>query len=45
LKSRGITQEEAERLIIHGFLAPVVNELPIETIKNQLKQLIEGKLN
>lgn len=45
LRSRGITKEEAERLIIHGFLAPVVNELPIETIKNQLTQLIEGKLN
>src|SRR5690606_4054885 len=29
LRSRGITKEEAERLIIHGFLAPVVNELPI----------------
>lgn len=45
LMSRGITKTEAERLIIHGFLAPVVNELPIETIKNQLTQLIEGKLN
>lgn len=44
LQSRGITKEEAERLIIHGFLAPVVNELPIETIKNQLTQLIEGKI-
>lgn len=45
LQSRGISQEEAERLIIHGFLAPVVNELPIETVKNQLSQLIEGKIN
>lgn len=44
LQSRGISKEEAERLIIHGFLAPVVNELPIETIKNQLSQLIEGKV-
>lgn len=44
LQSRGISREEAERLIIHGFLAPVVNELPIETIKNQLTQLIEGKI-
>jgi Fe-S cluster assembly protein SufD len=44
LQSRGITREEAERLIIHGFLAPVVSELPIETIKNQLSQLIEGKI-
>lgn len=45
LQSRGITREDAEKLIIHGFLAPVVNELPIETIKNQLTQLIEGKLS
>lgn len=44
MQSRGISKEEAERLIIHGFLAPVVNELPIETIKNHLTQLIEGKI-
>lgn len=44
LQSRGINQEEAERLIIHGFLAPVVTELPIETVKNQLTQLIERKV-
>lgn len=44
LQSRGMTKEDAERLIIHGFLAPVVSELPIETIKNQLSQLIEGKV-
>lgn len=44
LQSRGINKEEAERLIIHGFLAPVVSELPIETVKNQLTQLIERKI-
>ncbi|API93572.1 FeS cluster assembly protein SufD [Virgibacillus pantothenticus] len=44
LMSRGITQEEAERLIIHGFLAPVVNQLPIEAVKNQLTQVIERKV-
>lgn len=44
LKSRGISQEEAERLIIHGFLAPVVEELPIESIRKQMTALIEGKL-
>lgn len=45
LQSRGINKEEAERLIIHGFLAPVVRELPIETIKTQLTELIERKFN
>lgn len=44
LMSRGITQQEAERLIIHGFLAPVVNQLPIESVKKQLTQVIERKV-
>lgn len=44
LQSRGISKEEAERLIIHGFLAPVVGELPIQVIKDQMTLLIEGKI-
>ncbi|WP_407272559.1 Fe-S cluster assembly protein SufD [Radiobacillus sp. PE A8.2] len=44
LMSRGIAQKEAERLIIHGFLAPVVNQLPIEAVKEQLRQVIERKV-
>ncbi|WP_099159991.1 Fe-S cluster assembly protein SufD [Virgibacillus ndiopensis] len=44
LMSRGISQKEAERLIIHGFLAPVVSQLPIESVKEQLKQVIERKV-
>ncbi|MEQ2527215.1 Fe-S cluster assembly protein SufD [Bacillaceae bacterium CLA-AA-H227] len=44
IMSRGISQKEAERLIIHGFLAPVVNELPIEGVKNQLREVIERKV-
>ncbi|QOR66098.1 Fe-S cluster assembly protein SufD [Cytobacillus suaedae] len=44
LMSRGISQKEAERLVIHGFLAPVVNELPIEGVKKQLIEVIERKV-
>src|SRR5690625_3200992 len=44
MQSRGISREEAEKLIIHGFLDPVVRELPIEAIRNQMSQLIEGKI-
>jgi Fe-S cluster assembly protein SufD len=44
LMSRGISKNEAERLIIHGFLAPVVNELPIEGVKKQLVEVIERKV-
>ncbi len=44
LMSRGISQEEAERLIIHGFLEPVVSKLPIEGVKKQLTEVIERKV-
>lgn len=44
LMSRGISKAEAERLIINGFLAPVVSEIPIEAVREQLQRLLEGKL-
>lgn len=44
LMSRGIPKEEAERLIIFGFLAPVVNQLPVEGVKKQLTSVIERKV-
>ncbi|HLG28055.1 MAG TPA: SufD family Fe-S cluster assembly protein, partial [Paenisporosarcina sp.] len=44
LMSRGISKQNAERLVIHGFLAPVVNVLPIEGVKKQLTEVIERKV-
>ncbi|MFA9456661.1 Fe-S cluster assembly protein SufD [Halalkalibacter sp. AB-rgal2] len=44
LMSRGISRQEAERLVIHGFLAPVVEQLPIESVKLRLREAIEGKV-
>ena len=44
LMSRGITKEEAQRLIIYGFLAPVVSEIPIKSVEEQLQSLVERKL-
>ncbi|PCF87612.1 Fe-S cluster assembly protein SufD [Staphylococcus intermedius] len=44
LMSRGISQSEAERLVIHGFLDPVVRELPIEDVQRQLREVIELKV-
>ena len=44
LMSRGIQRKEAERLVIHGFLDPVVKALPIETVRRQLKEVIELKV-
>lgn len=44
IMSRGISKEEAERLIIHGFLAPVVAELKVEGVKKLLTEVIERKV-
>ncbi|BBI32327.1 Fe-S cluster assembly protein SufD [Cohnella abietis] len=44
LMSRGITRKEAERLIIHGFLDPVVSEIPLKGLREQLHRILERKL-
>ncbi|MFS0727263.1 Fe-S cluster assembly protein SufD [Paenibacillus sp. 1P07SE] len=44
LMSRGISKAQAERLIIYGFLAPVVSEIAIEAVRTQLRELLERKL-
>ncbi len=44
LMSRGISRTEAEKLIINGFLAPVVSDIPIEAVREQLASLLERKL-
>ncbi len=44
LMSRGIMKEDAEKLIIHGFLAPVVSLIPIEGMQEKLENVIERKL-
>lgn len=44
LMSRGITRKEAERLIVLGFLDSIVSQIPIEEVKNRLRQALERKL-
>lgn len=44
LMSRGISRKEAERLIVYGFLAPVVSEVPLPKSAEQLQILVERKL-
>jgi Fe-S cluster assembly protein SufD len=44
LMSRGITRREAEKLIIHGFLDPVVSEIPLAGVREQLHRILERKL-
>lgn len=45
LMSRGVPKHVAERMLIHGFLDPVVSEIPVERVQNRLIEAIERKLN
>lgn len=44
LTSRGISQEEAERLVIRGFLGTVIAAIPIKEIRDGLITMIDKKL-
>jgi Fe-S cluster assembly protein SufD len=44
LMSRGVSRKEAERLIILGFLTPVVEKIPLEGLKKRLIEVIERKV-
>jgi Fe-S cluster assembly protein SufD len=44
LMSRGVPRKEAERLIILGFLAPVIENIPLEGLRNRLVEVIERKV-
>lgn len=44
LMSRGIDKNQAEKLIIHGFLGLVLSEISINTVRQELIDTIERKL-
>ena len=45
LQSRGLTRKESSRLLVHGFLSPVISELKVDKIKALVPILIDEKIN
>lgn len=45
LMSRGLRKEDAERLVIRGFLGSVITAIPVKEVRNELVEVIERKLN
>lgn len=45
LMSRGLQKRLAEKLVIRGFLAPVLDEIPLKEIRNEFSELIERKVS
>jgi Fe-S cluster assembly protein SufB/Fe-S cluster assembly protein SufD len=43
LMSRGLTESEAQRLVILGFLHPAVQRIPLRTVRAAIQYLIEEK--
>jgi Fe-S cluster assembly protein SufD len=44
LRSRGLTQEEAERVIVEGFLDEIVQRIPLEEVRDRLSDAIQAKM-
>ena len=45
LMSRGLRKADAERLVIRGFLGSVITAIPVKSVREELVEVIEGKLN
>jgi Fe-S cluster assembly protein SufD len=44
LMSRGIDRITAEKLIVAGFFEPVIEEMPLESVRQRLRDVIEQKV-
>jgi Fe-S cluster assembly protein SufD len=44
LQTRGLSHDEAERLIVEGFFAPLIERVPIESVRERLWASIHRKL-
>lgn len=42
LMARGLSRQEAERLIIEGFFEPIIQKIPLEELREKIKVLIKS---
>jgi len=45
LKSRGIPQAEAERLVVEGFFDPIMQRIPFEGVRERFQNSIQQKMS
>lgn len=45
LKTRGLTDNEARKMIIDGFFEPTIERIPLPTVQESIKKLIDAKWN
>ena len=44
LMARGLARPQAQQLIVEAFFTPVLDRIPLESVRNQLRQVIERKI-
>jgi Fe-S cluster assembly protein SufD len=44
LKSRGIPQAEAEKIVVEGFFAPIFQRIPFEGVRERFQEYIANKM-
>ena len=44
LRSRGLTQADANQLLIDAFAAEIIDRIPLDSLRNQITQTIEQKI-
>ncbi len=44
LMTRGFPREEAERMMIDGFFAPIMERIPFDGVRERFRGMIEAKL-
>ena len=44
LRSRGISREQAQRLVVMGFIEPIIQQIPFAPLQVRLREEIEGGL-
>ena len=44
LTSRGLSEPEAERIIVHGFLAPVIDAIALPELRDEVWDAVERKI-
>ncbi|MDQ4075885.1 MAG: Fe-S cluster assembly protein SufD [Chloroflexota bacterium] len=45
MQSRGIPKEPATKLIVEGFFVPVLDRIPLRSVRNRLKDAIQRKMS
>lgn len=44
LESRGLTSEEAEKLVVKGFFEPVMEQIRVPRVKSSIREKVREKL-